>query len=401
MDSIQKALSGALGRQPLEFSGSANDGSGQSTTATRPNGGDTPVSIEEVVEELGDLRSQIPVTAELPLIDLDAARAAAKAGSEAVFGSATDYFNLRRQINELTETARQIVLAEGGENTPQYRLVVAELNVRQKEKLRIETNLKKHSAGRQKQFWVDVFIVEINHLQPTSDREVEEMILYTLNWDGVGRAQEATTDQIGKYGSDLRNWPKPFLFFLMDSGKKYYLLPKPSKQPGMEGQITGTDRKIFAALGGLKNRFIAFRQQERDKRAEERAQEPVKVAELMALPDEDFLDITQLRTGQPGIYRFFIPARDQRDQDSAGIVEVVDINRAPNRPPHIVIRAVNGAGFCKGFRTHKGKEVRLWVYDYYVTHRRQLPSQVQEDEREFTEEFCWRLYLANQCARHG
>jgi len=399
MNSIQEAFEKS-GVENLTLSGPAGNGSGQPTTTARPNGGDNPLSSEGAVDDVTGLRSRIPVT-ELPLIDVEQARANARARSEAVFGSATDYYNLCQQIEKLTETAGQIALVEGGENTPEYRLVVAELRVRQSEKLRIDTELKKQSRPIQKQFWADLFIVEINKLQPTSDKDVEAMILRTLDWDGVGRAQRATTDQIGKYGSDLKNWPKPSLFFLMDDGRKYYLLPKFSEQPGMEGRITGTDRKIFAALCGLTRRYITFKQQEREKRAQERAKEPVKVAEIMALPDEDFRDIIELRSGKLGTYRFLIPARDARDQDSVGIVEVVDTNRKPDRPPYIIIRAIDGAGFCKGFRTHKGEEVPLWVYDYYVIHRRQLPSWVSEDRQEFTEQFCWRLYLACQCARHG
>lgn len=315
--------------------------------------------------------------------DAEAVKAEAKKRSEQVFGFAVDYYKIKQQIQELQGV-------DGIELTAQFR----ELRELLAEQGRIDAVLARQPKSVMDQFTVDLFLRELDNLQPRNESEVVAMMNRALvlgrarkgDWKGV----EAGQKQAGK------EWPG-HVYFRTQAGEHLYLLHVPSQMPGREGMISGADKRIFKALRSLVHRYLTF---QRERSEVISVEETTRIVELRG---RQGLPLNILSSVKEGYYTLYIP--DQREErpngwdEGAGVVQVLDLNRdKKGMQPFLAIRVEDGAGCMKSWRDeHKGKWVALHIYKRYLS-KELIPVSIPEAVRVFSLDFCKKLLVATAYA---
>lgn len=308
--------------------------------------------------------------------DAEAVMAEAKKQSEQVFGSASDYYKIKRRISELQSV-------EGIELTAQFR----ELREFLTEKDRVDGVLARQPKGIQDQFAVDLFICELDNLQPKGADDVLEMFNRTLEM-GRGRLPNAYDKEIRR---KTGKWPVGHVYF-RNGDSHYTLLNIPSQMPGREGMVSGADKRIFKSLRALVYRFVSV---SREKAEKEFADEQKRIQEIQS---RHGLSLRLIADGKEGYYTLYLPKDDSRPNgwgEGAGIAQVVDLNKDKKGVfPFLVIRVEDGAGSLRSWHgDDKGKWVAIPTYRSYLKDKK-IPDAIPEEHREFVLDTCRKIYVA-------
>ncbi|MBU4224172.1 hypothetical protein KJ934_03045 [Patescibacteria group bacterium] len=308
--------------------------------------------------------------------DAEAVKAEAKKRSEQVFGSAADYFKICRRIAELQSV-------EGIELTAQFR----ELRELLSEQSRINDVLARQPKGVQDQFAVDLFITEIDNLEPRNPYDVLMMFNRTLAM-GRGRVPDAEDKEFRRKNE---KWSTDHVYF-RNGDRHYVLLHIFSQMPGREGQVSGADKRIFKALRALVYRFVGF---SREKAEKALAEEATRIADIRA---RHGLPLRLIADGKEGYYTLYLPPDEKRPNgwgEGAGIVQIVDLNKDKKGAfPFLVVRVEDGAGSLKSWReADRGKWVAVPTYRGYLKDKK-ISDSVPEEHQEFVLDVCRKIYVA-------
>lgn len=317
-------------------------------------------------------------------------RAKAKKIGEQVFASASDYLRVIRRIKELESVSEDELRLSG---------VMGELLSLRKERERVHSVLLRLPEGVQSQFGVDVLIQYINTTEPAivGREAVDKEIMRVLALIEQGGPVFADNDivRIGKRGNKRPENHKADVFYIDLKGDYRGLVHIPSQMEGRKGQISGADKKLFAALRALINRCVVIR-----KKAEEevRVSDTLKLEDIKRkfLKDERHPREISSESPVPGLYHLFLPGRkingEKRGRDGALIVEVEDRNKDKKETnPFFVIRILDGAGSMRFLGTeHIGKHINQWWLCYY-REEKSLPNNVPDNLQEFALNLCRKL----------
>lgn len=336
------------------------------------DGGNGSKSAQEPEPDLDALK----VKAKPENVNAEAVKAEAKKRSEQVFGSAADYFKIRQRITELQAV-------DGIELTAQFR----ELRELMAEQCRIDTVLARQPQGVRDQFAVDLFICELDNLQPRSVEETLAMFNRVLE---MGRAR-IPNNKDREVRRKTGKWPVEYAYF-RNGDKHYVLLHNLSQMSGREGQVSGADKRIFKSLRALVHRYVIFQQEQAEKAL---AEEKGRIAEIRA---RHGLHLRLIADGKEGYYHLYLPNDERRPNgwgEGAGIVQVLDLNKEKKGAfPFLVIRAEDGAGSLKSWReADRGKWVAIPTYRGYLRDKN-ISDSVPEEHRAFVLNTCRKIYVA-------
>lgn len=310
------------------------------------------------------------------VFDAEAVKAEAKKRSEQVFGSATDYFKIKRRIVEFQAV-------DGIELTAQFR----ELRDLLAEQSRIDGVLARQPKGVQDQFAVDLFICEIDNLAPRSAEDVIGVFNRVLE---MGRARIPNNED-KEFRRKNDKWPVGHAYF-RNGDSHYTLFHVPSVMPGREGTISGADKRIFKSLRALVYRFVSFSRERAEKAI---AKEQKLIAEIRS---RHGLPLSFIADGKEGYYTLYLPPDEKRPNgwgEGAGIIQVLDLNKdKKGQRPFLVIRVEDGAGSLKSWReADKGRWVAIPTYRGYLKDK-VVSDAIPEEHREFVLDACRKIYVA-------
>lgn len=311
----------------------------------------------------------------------EAVKAEAKKRSEAVWGSAADYYHIKRRIAEL-----QVV--DGIELTAQFR----ELRDLLDEQARLDAVLARQPKSVLDQFTVNFFLCELDNLQPRIENEVIAMMNRAIS---LGRARKGDWKEV-EVGQQQagKEWPG-HVHFRTSSGEHINLFHIFSKMPGREGTISGADKRIFKSLRSLVHRFLTFQREQAEAVS---AEEATRMAEIPRYE----LSLRLVSEWKEGFYTLYIPNDPYRPNswgEGAGVVQVLDLNRdKKGAQPFFAIRAEDGVGCMKSWRgENKGRWVALHIYKRYLN-KTLVPASIPEVAREFSLDLCKKLLVATAYA---